>query len=68
MKNWAEDTPAFKIIHALAAPRQESGAIQRGIYTTIYSDPDVLVFEPRWDRHCARGGEPWSGDDRRRSR
>jgi cyclomaltodextrin glucanotransferase len=45
MKNWAEDTSAFKIIHALAALRQESGAIQRGNYTTIYSNPDVLVFE-----------------------
>jgi cyclomaltodextrin glucanotransferase len=47
MKNWAEDTPAFKIIHALTALRQGSGAIQRGSYATIYSDPDVLVFERR---------------------
>ncbi|HEY0790870.1 MAG TPA: alpha-amylase family glycosyl hydrolase, partial [Chthoniobacterales bacterium] len=45
MMNFREDTPAFQIIKTLAKLRQESPAVQRGAYTPLYADQDVLVFK-----------------------
>jgi glycosidase len=45
MKQWDENTSAFKIIRTLAKLRKESPAISEGNYLTIYVDSDVLVFE-----------------------
>ena len=45
MMSFSEDTPAFKIIKTLAKLRQDSPAIQRGAYTPLYADQDVLVFK-----------------------
>jgi glycosidase len=48
MTQWDEETPAFKIIATLAQLRRESPAIAQGDYRTLYTDPDVLVFERRY--------------------
>ena len=45
MTSFSEDTPAFKIIKALAKLRHDSPAVQRGEYTPLYGDQDVLVFK-----------------------
>jgi hypothetical protein len=45
MKNWDETTPAFRIISALACLRKNDPAVWRGTYNTLYSDPDVLIYE-----------------------
>ncbi len=45
MKQWDENTPAFKIIRTLAKLRKESRAISEGSYRTVYVDNDILMFE-----------------------
>jgi cyclomaltodextrin glucanotransferase len=45
LKQWNEDTPAFKIIKTLANLRNESPAIAKGSYLTAYADNDILMFE-----------------------
>ena len=45
MMSFSEDTPAFKIIKTLAKLRQDSPAVQRGEYTPLYADQDVLIFK-----------------------
>jgi cyclomaltodextrin glucanotransferase len=45
MKQWDENTSAFKIIRTLAKLRKESRAISEGGYRTVYVDPDILMFE-----------------------
>lgn len=44
MKQWQEDTPAFKIIKTLAGLRKDSPAVSEGKYAALYADSDVLVF------------------------
>ena len=45
LNQWSEETPAFRIIKALADLRKTSPAIWDGDYRTVYVDPDILVFE-----------------------
>ncbi|MDQ6736047.1 MAG: alpha-amylase family glycosyl hydrolase, partial [Nitrospirota bacterium] len=45
LNRWSEDTPAFKIIGALANLRKKSPAISRGQYLTVYADNDILMYE-----------------------
>ncbi len=45
MKQWDENTSAFKIIKILAKLRKESAAISEGKYLTAYVDNDILMFE-----------------------
>lgn len=45
MTSFSEDTQAFQIIKTLAKLRQDSPAVQRGKYTPLYADQDVLVFK-----------------------
>lgn len=45
MTSFSEDTRAFQIIKTLAKLRQDSAAVQRGKYTPLYADRDVLVFK-----------------------
>ena len=45
MTSFSEDTRAFQIIKTLAKLRQDSPAVQRGKYTPLYADQDVLVFK-----------------------
>ena len=45
MMSFSEDTRAFQIIKTLAKLRQDSPAVQRGKYTPLYADQDVLVFK-----------------------
>jgi cyclomaltodextrin glucanotransferase len=49
LKQWDQNTPAFKIIKTLARLRKESPAIAEGKYVTAYADNDILIFE-RVDR------------------
>lgn len=43
--SWDEQTPAFKIIRALANERKHNRALYEGDYKSIYADDDLLVFE-----------------------
>jgi cyclomaltodextrin glucanotransferase len=45
LKQWNEDTSAFKIIKRLANLRNQSPAIAKGSYLTAYADDDILMFE-----------------------
>jgi cyclomaltodextrin glucanotransferase len=45
MQTWDETTPAFRIISILAGLRASNSAIWRGSYNTVYSNPDVLIYE-----------------------
>jgi cyclomaltodextrin glucanotransferase len=45
LKQWDQNTPAFRIIKALAKLRKESPAIAQGSYFTAYVDNDILMFE-----------------------
>jgi glycosidase len=45
MTSWDEQTPAFKIISALANERKHNRALSEGEYKSIYADDDLLVFE-----------------------
>lgn len=45
LKHWDQNTPAFKIIKALANLRKDSPAISQGSYLTVYADQDILMFE-----------------------
>ncbi len=48
LKTFDETTPAFQIIHTLAALRKQSPAIWKGSYITAYVNKDVLMFERRY--------------------
>jgi len=43
MQSWEENTPAFRLIRALAGLREASPAIQRATYIALYAKDDVLI-------------------------
>lgn len=45
MRQWDENTAAFKIIKTLSNLRKTSPAIWQGRYLTAYVDNDILMFE-----------------------
>jgi cyclomaltodextrin glucanotransferase len=52
MQTWDETTSAFQIIRTLAGLRRRSRAISEGNYTTLYVDPDALVFQRSQGDDC----------------
>ncbi|HWV14692.1 MAG TPA: alpha-amylase family glycosyl hydrolase [Cellvibrio sp.] len=53
MTSFATTKPAFKLISALAALRQDSVAIQKGSYKQLWVDDDILVFQRQSGTDCA---------------